>query len=399
MRGLVLFALVLGLFGWWSGWFTSESLEAATRPTIEPSAAQLPPLGEVLAKPATSAPPAVVAPPEPQEPLDANAGRTAVRGLEEIVARLKERSPAAIGEAWAGIAIGTPADKQRLVAALGKPADDFPALLAALGPHNAFLHSPEGRGVAQKAIAVVDAMPDPAAIDAGTKLLDVMVAGRILQADTAVRAFVDEALRQHRIRVDRWLCDPANVAGARSYTIANGDSLAKIAKKLRAEKLLVEDGTLAIVNRIHNPNTIKAGQKIKIPVAPLRVVVEKRSFAMSVYLGDQLMRLYWIGHGENDCTPVTEFTVDVKQPKPDWTAPDGQVYAYGHPKNILGEYFVKLTHDTYTGFGMHGTPFPGTIGTMSSHGCLRMFKDDIDEVFRLVPRGAKVVVRATESLR
>ncbi|MBL8754503.1 MAG: L,D-transpeptidase family protein [Planctomycetes bacterium] len=398
MRGLVLFALVLGVFGWWSGWFSSDSLSAATK-TDAPASGRpdeaMRPLGEVLPPPPT---PSGAGQP-PQEPLDANAARPPAPGLDDVLVRLKERTPAAIGDAWAAVATCRAADKQRLLDAMGKPGDDFPSLLAALGPHNAFVHSPEGRGVAQQAIAVVNSMPDADALDAGTKLLERMVAGRILQADQAARAFVDEALRHHRIRVDRHLCDPANVTGARSYTIARGDSLAKIAKKMRAEKLLVEEGMLAILNRIHNPNTIKVGQKIKIPVAPLHVVVEKRSFAMLVYLGDQLIRVYWIGHGENDRTPVTEFTVDVKQPKPDWTAPDGQVYAYGHPKNILGEYFIRLLHDTYTGFGIHGTPYPDTICTMSSHGCIRMYKDDIDEVFRLVPRGAKVVVRATESLR
>lgn len=398
MRGLVLFVLVLGLFGWYSGWFASESLEAATKSGVEQPAGDLRPLGDVLPKNSDPGPGATPAK-SPQEPLDANAPRPSLPGLDDLVARVQARAPEAIGSAWAAIAVGSPADKQRLLEAMGKPADDFPSLLAALGPHNAFLHSPEGRGVAQKTIGVVNSMADALALDAGTKLLELMVAGRILQADHAARAFVDETLKHHRIRVDRTLCDPANVTGARSYTIGSGDSLAKIAKKMRAEKLLVEDGTLAILNRIHNPNAIKVGQKIKIPVAPLRLVVEKRSFALLVYLGDQLLRLYWVGHGENDRTPVTEFTVDVKQPRPDWTAPDGQVYAYGNTKNILGEYFIKLTHDTYTGFGIHGTPFPDTICTMSSHGCVRMYKDDIDELFRLVPKGVKVVVRATESLR
>ena len=201
-------------------------------------------------------------------------------------------------------------------------------------------------------------------------------------------------------RVDRcWICNPANVAGARSYTVGSGDSLARIAAKFRRQDIKVESGTIAVLNRIHNPNLLQVGQQLKIPVAPVVAVVEKRSYAMMLFVGEELLRLYWIGHGENDRTPVTEFTVAEKQPRPQWTAPDGNVYPYGHPKNILGEYFIKFRHPQYTGFGAHGTPMPETICTQSSMGCIRMFAPDIAELFKILPRGAKVVVRASESLR
>ena len=36
---------------------------------------------------------------------------------------------------------------------------------------------------------------------------------------------------------------------------------------------------------------------------------------------------------------------------------------------------------------------PETIGTMSSMGCIRMYQNDIAELFRLLPRGATVEVR------
>jgi hypothetical protein len=178
-----------------------------------------------------------------------------------------------------------------------------------------------------------------------------------------------------------------------------GDSLARIAGRFKKQKVLVEEGTLAILNRIHNPNAIQAGQKIKVPQAPVHGIVEKRSFSLAIYVGEHLLRLYWIGHGENDRTPVTTFTIGVKQPRPDWTAPDGQRYAYGDPKNILGEYFIKFLNDTYVGFGAHGTPLPDTICTMSSAGCLRMYAQDIEELFKMIPMGSKIEVRATESLR
>jgi lipoprotein-anchoring transpeptidase ErfK/SrfK len=321
--------------------------------------------------------------------------------VDELLPRLAQREPAAIAASWAVLAHAGEgaADRGRLAEALTPAGRDFATLLAALGPDNSFLHSAEGRGLAAKAASAAFALGDADACAAGTQLLGLMVKGRILREDRAQRALVDDVYRQHRVRVDRWLCDPANVAGARTYTVASGDSLARIAGRFRKEKVLVEDGTLAILNRIHNPNAVQVGQKIKVPVAAIRGVLEKRSFGLTIHVGDHLLRLYWVGHGENDRTPVTEFTVGTKQPRPQWTAPNGEVYPYGHPQNILGEYFVKLLHDSYTGFGIHGTPQPDTICTMSSAGCIRMFAPDIEELFKLLPVGSRVEVRATESLR
>jgi hypothetical protein len=166
-----------------------------------------------------------------------------------------------------------------------------------------------------------------------------------------------------------------------------------IATRFRKEGIQVEEGTLALLNRIHNINAVQFGQRIKAPVDPISAVLEKRSFLLALYVGDTILRLYWVGHGENDKTPVTEFTVVDKIANPPWYAPDNKVYAYGDPKNILGKYFIKFSNPSYSGFGAHGTPLPETIGTMSSAGCIRMYDNDIEELYKVLPRKAKVVVR------
>jgi nucleoid-associated protein YgaU len=391
MRVLWLAVVVAGLW-WWSDSWGGGVGDVGAAPRV-PASTDGAALDRVL-----TAPPAAgqAAPSSADTATDAAAATAAV---DDLLPGLGQRQPTAIAAGWALLTRLGGIERQRLLAAMAPAGDDIAAKLAALGADNSFLHSAEGRARAAEAAAAIGACADPEAVPAGSRLLALMTKGRIRQEDQAQRAFVGDIYAQHRVRVDRWLCDPGNVAGARSYTVQRGDSLARIAARFRKEKLLVEDGTLAILNRIHNPNTIREGQKIKVPVATITTVVEKRSFSMTVWLGDDLLRLYWVGHGEHDRTPVAEFTVGVKQPKPDWTAPDGRVYAYGHPENILGEYFVKFLNDTYVGFGAHGTPRPETIGTMSSMGCIRMYAPDIAEVFRLVPMGTKVIVRATESLR
>ncbi len=80
---------------------------------------------------------------------------------------------------------------------------------------------------------------------------------------------------------------------------------------------------------------------------------------------------------------------------PDWYAPDGNRYAYGDPKNVLGDYFVKFEHPSFTGFGVHGTPDVDSIGRRASQGCIRMRDTDIREFFEIMPRGCQVAIRST----
>lgn len=43
-------------------------------------------------------------------------------------------------------------------------------------------------------------------------------------------------------------------------------------------------------------------------------------------------------------------------------------------------------------FGIHGTNKPGSIGTNASHGCIRMFVGDSEELYSLVGNGARVMI-------
>ncbi len=45
-------------------------------------------------------------------------------------------------------------------------------------------------------------------------------------------------------------------------------------------------------------------------------------------------------------------------------------------------------------FGIHGTNKPGTIGSEASHGCIRMFNKDIEELYEYVNHGMTVIIYA-----
>lgn len=61
----------------------------------------------------------------------------------------------------------------------------------------------------------------------------------------------------------------------------------------------------------------------------------------------------------------------------------------GHPMNPLGNRALYLGSSTYR---IHGTDAPWTIGKAVSKGCVRMYNDDVLDVYQRVPVGARVTV-------
>jgi lipoprotein-anchoring transpeptidase ErfK/SrfK len=61
----------------------------------------------------------------------------------------------------------------------------------------------------------------------------------------------------------------------------------------------------------------------------------------------------------------------------------------GHPMNPLGVRALYLGSSTYR---IHGTDAPWTIGQNVSKGCIRMFNEDVLDLYPKIPTGTKVVV-------
>jgi lipoprotein-anchoring transpeptidase ErfK/SrfK len=61
----------------------------------------------------------------------------------------------------------------------------------------------------------------------------------------------------------------------------------------------------------------------------------------------------------------------------------------GHPMNPLGVRALYLGSSTYR---IHGTDAPWTIGTAVSKGCIRMYNQDVEDLYPRATVGAKVTV-------
>ena len=61
----------------------------------------------------------------------------------------------------------------------------------------------------------------------------------------------------------------------------------------------------------------------------------------------------------------------------------------GSPRNPMGAAAMGLPRGNYA---IHGTNDPGSIGRFVSHGCIRMFNEDILDLYRRTSVGTEVVV-------
>lgn len=351
-----------------------------------------PPAPEVTREAVAPPPPLRVGAPDPRgAPTDADIA------VEALIGGLAGGDPQAASQAFSVMTKLQGPSRERLSQAIDAASKraGVSASVSLLGSNNAFLHTEQGRQMARAAIQKTDQLSDEQAVTTLSQLMELSMRGPISKSDTEARALVDETWVALRRALRKTVLNPAYMARARSYKVEPGDVLDRIARSFRKLGYKVDAGTIAAFNRIDDPRRLRAGQVIKIPVEPIKTVVEKRSFMAAVYVGDTIFRVYRIGHGTDDRTPEATFTIGEKLRHPAWYAPDGQVWPYGHPQNVLGDYFVKFCHPSFTGFGAHGTSEPESVGTMASAGCLRLADADIEDYFEVIPRGTVVEVRAS----
>lgn len=113
---------------------------------------------------------------------------------------------------------------------------------------------------------------------------------------------------------------------------------------------------------------------------------------------------YPVGVGRQGwSTPVKETEVSEKIEDPTWTPPESIKKEHeeeGDPlpdvvpageDNPMGEHALRLGMPQYL---LHGTNKPAGIGMPVSHGCIRLFPDDIKELFSKVESGTPVNIIA-----
>jgi len=200
---------------------------------------------------------------------------------------------------------------------------------------------------------------------------------------------VSEAEDLQEISSDRLVEDPLNASGL-------------------ARKLGVSRAQLAAMNRLSPNVKLKQGQELKynnrriIPDQKLKdgIVInipdrmlyyfqkEKLVFATAVALGTPGKTGKYVWH-----TPAGKFRIISREKDPTWTVPPSiqeEMKLEGKeiiksvppgPGNPLGKYAMKTS---LPGILIHSTSKPWSIYTYASHGCIRVYPQKMEELFKIV---------------
>jgi len=194
------------------------------------------------------------------------------------------------------------------------------------------------------------------------------------------------------------------VGTIKKHTTKNEESLIEIARKY-------DLGYNEIADSNPDLDPFIPGDAVTV-IVPTSWILPDVSLHKGIVINLSEMRLYYffrkhksnlvktfpIGIGsEGNNTPEGTFSIIEKIVKPSWYVPESirqerpelpMVVPPG-PKNPLGSHALRLSLPTIL---IHGTNRPFGIGRMVSHGCIRLYPEDIPKLFKLVSTGAQVTI-------
>jgi len=133
-------------------------------------------------------------------------------------------------------------------------------------------------------------------------------------------------------------------------------------------------------------------QRAVAHLVALRVDLSDRR--VFVYRGTTRVASYPLAVGQDGWeTPIGEFRVAQLRQNPVWQHPiTGEIIPPGQG-NPLGTRWIGFWSDGHKEIGFHGTNQVSLIGQAVSHGCLRMYNQDIEALYGLIKTGTPVVVQ------
>lgn len=184
------------------------------------------------------------------------------------------------------------------------------------------------------------------------------------------------------------------------YTVRNRDTL-----RLVAAKFGISPSYIRRLNRLKAGEPLKAGQRLKIVTR--RIVPKEIDQGMLINIPDRTMYLFRDGRlatmypvavGRPSAgqkrgwqTPTGSFSIVGKVKDPVWRVPPSiqeEMKSLGREvseevppgvKNPLGRYALRTS---IPGILIHGTNAPSSVYGFNSHGCIRVYPDNMEKLYR-----------------
>lgn len=129
------------------------------------------------------------------------------------------------------------------------------------------------------------------------------------------------------------------------------------------------------------------------------IVIKTSERRLYYVLGDGKAIRYPVGVGRAGMQWAGTAYIDGKYIKPAWEAPESirkdyrrlpRVVPGGSASNPMGAAAMTLSGGGQ--YAIHGTNAPGSVGHFVSHGCIRMYNNDIMDLYHRASWGTRVVV-------
>jgi len=122
--------------------------------------------------------------------------------------------------------------------------------------------------------------------------------------------------------------------------------------------------------------TATAHERANVP-ARKWIWIDIHHKSLTLYEGTQVLKRYTIATGTGETpSPIGTYRITSR---------------FAGELGGFGTRFLGL-NVPWGQFGIHGTNKPSSIGSNASHGCIRMFIKDSEELYSLVPDGTKVIL-------
>ncbi len=149
---------------------------------------------------------------------------------------------------------------------------------------------------------------------------------------------------------------------------------------------------------IPNPGTVvELPTQHILPDAPhVGLVINVPEMQLYDFTRSDRIEVYAVAIGdEMDPSLIGSFRIGAKREHPTWTVPASiraekpELPAVVPPgsDNPLGDYWMTIGNTTY---GVHGTNNPWSIGRMATHGCIRLYNDQMARLFARVKVGTTI---------
>jgi len=180
---------------------------------------------------------------------------------------------------------------------------------------------------------------------------------------------------------------------ARRYDLGQNEIL--LANPAVDRWLPEENSVVVLPNRFILPNVERTGLVLNLPEMRLYYFPKPAPGETPVVITHPVSvgRMDWE-------TPLGKTTIVTKKKDPDWRPPQSlkdEAIAEGSeplpdivkagPDNPLGRYAMRLG---IPGYLIHSTNKPYGVGMRVTHGCLRMYPEDIERLFENIPVGTQV---------